>query len=201
MRLKMSKSKTPRRKRRGVFAFQKTKLKTTSVPVTSPALTADCSRCYGLCCIALSFSRSEDFGHDKLAGEACHHLDGQFRCRIHERRSELGYDGCEAFDCLGAGQRATALFPDLHWRRDPVQAGRVFATFSILLKLQEMRQALMTAADLPIGPHLHAEREALLTEISGLADSERPDATAGQMLGEAQTFLTRLRPVLEAELD
>lgn len=168
--------------------------------VNSAPLEADCSRCFGLCCIALSFSRSEDFGHDKLAGEACHHLDGQFRCRIHQRRSELGYDGCEAFDCLGAGQRASAMFPDLHWRRDPVQSGRVFAAFSILLKLQEMRQALTTAAELPIGPTLHAEREALLGAVSDLADSQRPEAGAAEMLRQAQAFLTRLRPVLEAEL-
>ncbi|MFD2647486.1 hypothetical protein ACFSX5_06705 [Devosia albogilva] len=167
--------------------------------VNSAPLEADCSRCFGLCCIALSFSRSEDFGHDKLAGEACHHLDRQFRCRIHQRRSELGYDGCEAFDCLGAGQRASALFPDLHWRRDPMQSGRVFAAFSILLKLQEMRQALTTAAELSIGPALQAERAALLAELSNLADSRRPEAGAAALLSQARDFLTRLRPVLEAE--
>jgi hypothetical protein len=174
-------------------------MKMTGEIVNSAPLEADCSRCFGLCCIALSFSRSEDFGHDKLAGEACHHLDGQFRCRIHQRRSELGYDGCEAFDCLGAGQRASALFPDLHWRRDPMQSGRVFAAFSILLKLQEMRQALTTAAELSIGPALQAEREALLAELSNLADSQRPEAGAAELLSQARDFLTRLRPVLEAE--
>lgn len=161
-------------------------------------LEADCSACFGLCCIALSFSRSEDFGHDKLAGEACHHLDGQFRCRIHARRSELGYDGCEAFDCLGAGQRASALVPDLHWRRDPELSRRVFASFSVLLKLQEMRQALTTAAGLPIGDSLHEERIALLGRITERAESSDPDAGAEILLREARDFLARLRPILES---
>ena len=30
---------------------------------------------------------------------------------------QLGYGGCEAFDCLGAGQRASAIFAAQNWRR------------------------------------------------------------------------------------
>ena len=38
-------------------------------------LQSDCSRCVGLCCVALSFSRADGFGHDKAAGEPCENLD------------------------------------------------------------------------------------------------------------------------------
>ena len=83
-------------------------------------LEADCSRCVGLCCIALRLDRADGFGHDKLAGDACHHLDQNFRCRIHDRLEDLGYEGCDAFDCLGAGQRVTASFASLNWQRDRI---------------------------------------------------------------------------------
>ncbi|QNN52843.1 pentapeptide repeat-containing protein [Nocardioides mesophilus] len=68
-------------------------------------LRADCSSCVGLCCVALPFTRSADFGFDKAAGEPCRHLGADFGCGIHERLREAGMPGCVAFDCFGAGQR------------------------------------------------------------------------------------------------
>jgi hypothetical protein len=37
-------------------------------------LRPDCSRCFGLCCVAPPFSASADFAVDKDAGDACPHL-------------------------------------------------------------------------------------------------------------------------------
>lgn len=37
-------------------------------------LEADCSQCFGLCCVALPFARSADFPVDKAAGEPCRNL-------------------------------------------------------------------------------------------------------------------------------
>ena len=70
-------------------------------------LTADCTRCVGLCCVVLPFSRSADFAFDKQAGTPCRHLTADARCRIHDRLGESGMRGCVAYDCFGAGQSVT----------------------------------------------------------------------------------------------
>ena len=171
--------------------------------MTHAALEADCSNCAALCCVALSFDRSDRFGHDKLAGEPCYHLAADFRCKIHARREELGYEGCEAFDCLGAGQRTTAMFAQRNWRGDRTVALALYARFSLMTKLQEMRQALMTAADLELGATHEAERLALLARIVAVADSgpvypedDDVEAKASTVLAEAKQFLRRLADVV-----
>lgn len=160
---------------------------------------ADCSKCFGLCCTALSFERSEQFGHDKMAGAPCQYLQADFRCRIHERLDALGYGGCDAFDCLGAGPRASAAFAAENWRRDTAVARRLYARFSQLLLLQEMRQALNTAERLDIPVELHGKRLALLAEVGAEADSGAVNVTrSGQaVLNEAKAFLKGLASVLE----
>ncbi|KFL29521.1 hypothetical protein JP75_20290 [Devosia riboflavina] len=161
---------------------------------------ADCGKCFALCCTALSFERGRQFGHDKAAGQPCHNLAGDFRCTIHARREELGYDGCEEFDCLGAGQRASAIFAAENWRRDPPIARRLYASFSLLLRLQEMRRALVTAAELDIGEDLHGERLALLEQLATQADSLREDIgeEASKLLKACREFLRQLRFVIAA---
>ena len=73
-------------------------------------LVADCSRCAGLCCVALAFDASEDFAFDKPAGVRCPNPTREGRCGIHAELRERGFRGCAAFDCHGAGQVATAAF-------------------------------------------------------------------------------------------
>lgn len=162
--------------------------------MTQAEMTSDCSRCVGLCCVALSFDRSDGFGHDKVAGEPCYHLDASFRCSIHAKREALGYEGCEAFDCLGAGQRATAVFATQNWRRDPAVARQLHARFSLLMMLQEMRKALTEAADLDLMEALHTVRQALLGRIVLLADGHEHsiDGPAAAVLAEAREFLGQL---------
>jgi hypothetical protein len=158
----------------------------------------NCQKCFALCCTALSFERGTQFAHDKSAGVPCHYLAEDFSCTIHARREDLGYDGCEAFDCLGAGQRASAIFAGQNWRRDPAIARRLYASFSNLMRLQEMRQALETAADLDIEAVLHEERSGLLEALAELAEGGREDVgeAASQVLGECKAFLRRLAPHL-----
>lgn len=161
---------------------------------------ADCSKCFALCCTALSFQRGSQFGHDKLAGEPCQYLAGDFRCKIHARREQLGYDGCEAFDCLGAGQRASAIFAGENWRRDPAIARRLYASFSLLLRIQEMRRALETAANLDLRADLHDERLELLGTLSAQGESRREDIAdeASRTLKDCRAFLKRLASELAA---
>lgn len=160
-------------------------------------LQSDCSRCVGLCCIALSFSRADGFGHDKAAGEPCYHLDSQFRCSIHERREDLGYDGCEAFECLGAGQRATAIFATQNWRRDSGIRRQMHARFSLLTRLQEVRQALMTAQTLGLPQEVEAERLVYLARISELADGhdENIESRAVAVLAETRNYIRSLASI------
>lgn len=155
---------------------------------------SDCDHCFGLCCVALAFSRSDDFGHDKVAGEPCFHLDANARCSIHARREQLGYEGCEAFECLGAGQRASAVFAAQNWRRDSAVARLLHARFALLLKLQEMRRALVEAAELALPGDIEADRQVLLERIVTLADShaDSVDLPSQDVLAEAQDFLRTL---------
>jgi len=128
----------------------------------------------------------------------CHYLAQDFSCSIHAKREQLGYDGCEAFDCLGAGQRASAIFAGQNWRRDPAIARRLYASFSNLMRLQEMRQAFETASALDIDAALHDERGSLLEALAELAESGREDVgdAASHVLAECKAFLRRLAPHL-----
>jgi hypothetical protein len=67
-------------------------------------LRADCASCFGLCCVALPFARSADFAADKPAGRPCANLREDFRCGIHGRLRDKGYQGCTVFDCFGASR-------------------------------------------------------------------------------------------------
>ncbi len=117
-----------------------------------PDLRADCSRCAGLCCVALPFARSADFAIDKPAGMPCRHLGADDRCRIHDRLRPEGFPGCEVFDCFGAGQQVVQVtFRGGTWRDGPAVAGPMFAAFGTLRAVHEMRWYLADAVtrDLP----------------------------------------------------
>jgi hypothetical protein len=132
-------------------------------------LTADCSRCVGLCCVLLPFARSADFAFDKAAGEPCRHLAGDHRCRIHDRLREEGMRGCVAYDCFGAGQAVT-------------QTGRVEA-FHEVEQVHEIGWYLTEALD------RGADAAGLLAETERLA-AVRP------RLGEVEALRARVAPVL-----
>jgi uncharacterized protein YjbI with pentapeptide repeats len=102
-------------------------------------LTADCTRCFGLCCAAPAFARSADFAIDKPAGHACPNLRQDFRCGIHHRLRQEGFAGCVAYDCFGAGQKVSQVtFGGRNWRRDPRSAQPMFAAFAVMRQLHEL---------------------------------------------------------------
>lgn len=114
-------------------------------------LHADCTRCVGLCCVALAFTASADFAIDKKAGEPCPNLGSDHRCLIHARLREEGFPGCVVFDCFGAGQKVT-------------RSGR-HELFPIMRQLHELLWYLAEARTLaPDDPDL----ERALDEIEGL---------------------------------
>jgi len=152
-------------------------------------LQADCSRCFGLCCVALPFAASADFAFDKAAGEPCTNLRSDFRCGIHARLRESGFRGCTVFDCGGAGQRVSQqTFAGQDWRQDPLRAREMFAVFAVVRHLHDLLGHLLEALALAESAALHPE----LTETL-----ERVDALAA---GDAPSLLTLDRVALQAEV-
>jgi hypothetical protein len=108
------------------------------------SLRGACSRCIGLCCVALAFDRGPQFAFDKPAGTACRHLDPGHACAIHDRLEREGFPGCARYDCRGAGQLVTAMFAGLSWRDSPAVARQMFAAFAKLREIQVMRSISRT---------------------------------------------------------
>jgi uncharacterized protein YjbI with pentapeptide repeats len=103
------------------------------------ALKADCSNCFGLCCVALPFRASADFAIDKDAGEPCRNLQQDFGCGIHATLREEGFRGCTVFDCYGAGQKvAQQTYGGRSWREAPGTAKQMFAVFPVMRQLHEL---------------------------------------------------------------
>ncbi|HEX4833626.1 MAG TPA: pentapeptide repeat-containing protein [Trebonia sp.] len=142
------------------------------MPEESPyraELTADCARCFGLCCVAPGFAASGDFAISKPAGAPCPNLGDDFRCRIHDRLRPSGFTGCTVFDCYGAGQKvAQVTFSGTDWRRDPGLARPMFAAFAVMRQLHELMWYLDQARSLPPAAPVRAEATAALAELSRL---------------------------------
>ncbi|WP_433166723.1 pentapeptide repeat-containing protein [Kribbella sp. CA-247076] len=138
-------------------------------------LRADCSRCFGLCCVALAFSKSADFAIDKSAGEPCPNLDDGFRCTIHSTLRPAGFQGCTVYDCFGAGQEISRR-AGTSWREQPGQ--EMFAALPILRQLHELLWYLTEALE-----HKAFEDEltaaiARVEEVSRTADLTAVDVMA-----------------------
>jgi pentapeptide repeat protein len=127
-------------------------------------LRADCSSCFGLCCVALTFSKSADFAIDKPAGEACPNLSEDFRCTIHSKLRPEGFQGCTVYDCFGAGQEISRR-AGKSWREQPGE--QMFAALPILRQLHELLWYLTEAL----------EYKAFDAEV--LAAIERVESVAG----------------------
>ncbi|RZJ08342.1 MAG: hypothetical protein EOP39_14090 [Rubrivivax sp.] len=112
----------------------------------------------------------QGFGFDKLAETPCHHLCADFRCGIHDGLIERGFPGCVAFDCLGAGQRLTALaverFGSADWRERPDVARWLFVAYPRMRQVQEWLARLNLAAAVTRQPPLQALAAELDAEAS-----------------------------------
>ncbi len=118
--------------------------------MTPPSLRADCGRCAALCCVAYAFESSPQIALDKPAGVACPHLD-RTGCRIHARRTSEGFRGCVSYTCNGAGQYVTSVvFGGADWRDDATLTERMCSAFLAMVRVQECRLLLQTAASLPL---------------------------------------------------
>jgi hypothetical protein len=148
----------------------------------------DCGRCDALCCLALALDRGPHFALDKPAGEICPHQSEDHRCTIHARLAESGFAGCAAYDCLGAGQLATAMFEGLDVTQPSIARARLDA-FARLTRFQALRLALRRLRhDIP-APATYAEL--LLIDFGALAGLARQGRSAPRHTDE--TVATPMR--------
>ncbi len=163
-------------------------------------LTADCSRCFALCCSALGFERSTDFAHDKPAGRACHNLAADFSCTIHAGLRGEGYKGCTVFDCFGAGQHvAQQTFGGRSWTAHPEVRPAMFAAFPVVRQLHEVLWYLDEAARLAgssgsVPPQQASSIAALVSETVSLTRLD----PAGLDAVDLDALRARVGPVLSA---
>lgn len=121
-------------------------------------LRADCSRCFGLCCVVPALSASADFAIDKPAGRPCPNLQADFRCGIHTHLRQQGFAGCAAYDCFGAGQQVSqGSFGGRDWRQNPQTARQMFDVFTIMRQVHELLWYLSEALSMPRARPLHGE--------------------------------------------
>ena len=133
-------------------------------------LSADCSQCFALCCVALPFTKSADFAIDKPAGTPCRNLDG-YACTIHDRLPAAGFPGCAAYDCFGAGQRiAQQTFHGIDWRSSAESAESMFTAFATMRHLHELLWLIESALAWPEAAPLRAELQANRSTVERAAD-------------------------------
>ena len=145
-------------------------------------LRADCGSCFGLCCVALTFSRSADFAIDKDAGEPCPNLKDDFRCGIHAELRPEGFQGCTVYDCFGAGQKISKL-AGTSWREGPGQ--KMFEALPIMRQLHELLWYLAEALERPEIEELHPDLRTARDRVEKL--TRMPDVTTVDLPPERGT--------------
>jgi uncharacterized protein YjbI with pentapeptide repeats len=185
------------------------------------SLRADCSRCVGLCCVALTLTVSADFAIDKPAGKPCPNLQQpDHRCGIHTHLRESGFRGCAAYDCFGAGQHVTqGTFGGQTWREAPASATQMFAVFAVMRQLHELlwhltealrlvppgvlnrelrnaydetEQLASGSADATLAIHIATHRERIASLL--VRTSKQVRAAAGRSKADREGAATKARP-------
>ena len=142
-------------------------------PKLPSTLRADCSRCAGLCCVVHPFYSVQGFAFDKPAYSACRYLTVENRCAIHSGLAFRGFPGCIAFDCYGAGQRATQEFCNgMNWRTlDEASVQALFSAYTSLLVLHRL-MAMLALAETTVAPPLDIQMRLKREQLNELCCSE-----------------------------
>ncbi|EAR52846.1 hypothetical protein OG2516_10301 [Oceanicola granulosus HTCC2516] len=161
-------------------------------------LTADCSRCAALCCMALPFDAGESFAIDKPGGMGCPHLARGGGCAIHADKGARGFPGCNRYTCHGAGPYVTErMFGGQSWQDSPALAAPMAAAFADMARIHELALLLDQAARLPLPPEAAAERARLAAQLAP-EPGWRPESAraflAGDGPGAIRRFLQSLAP-------
>ncbi|WP_407703651.1 pentapeptide repeat-containing protein [Streptomyces triticagri] len=170
----------------------------------APELQADCSSCFGLCCVALPFAASADFARDKRAGTPCHNLQPDFRCGIHRRLRDEGYSGCTVYDCFGAGQQVSQVtFGGVDWRSAPESAAEMFDVFPVMRQLHELLRYVTEGLGRPEAEPVHAGLHGERTRLERLVGSDARTVLGtdvGALRGEVNTLLVRVGDLVRAQV-
>lgn len=134
---------------------------------------SECERCFGLCCVSLSYVKSADFAVTKDAGTPCPHLRPDFLCGIHNRLREVGFRGCVGYECFGAGQQVSQVtFAEKDWREHPELAPDMFRVFPIMQQLYEMLAYLWEALEREETKPIHERLRQALEETEAFTRLE-----------------------------
>ncbi|GHF42351.1 pentapeptide repeat-containing protein [Streptomyces griseosporeus] len=167
-------------------------------------LLAACGDCFGLCCVALPFARSADFAADKPAGKPCGNLQADFRCGIHARLRDEGYQGCTVFDCFGAGQKVSQVtFGGTDWRAAPQSAGTMFAVFPVMRQLHELLWYVDEALRLAAARPVHRDLRRAYDRIDALTRRSAEEILAldvNALRGEVNELLLRASELARARI-
>ncbi|MCX3062753.1 pentapeptide repeat-containing protein [Streptomyces sp. GXMU-J5] len=165
---------------------------------------ADCGSCFGLCCVALPFARSQDFARDKSAGNPCQNLRDDFRCGIHERLRDEGYPGCTVFDCFGAGQKVSQVtFGGVSWRERPQSARAMSEVFPVMRQLHELLWYLNEVLGLRRARPVHRDARRALDDIERLTRAcpeELAAADVPAIRAEVNTLLLKAGELERAQV-
>ena len=132
-------------------------------------LRIDCEKCFGLCCVALFFSKSEGFPQDKIAGKPCINLQSDFSCSVHKNLRKKGLKVCMSYDCFGAGQKvAQVTFKGQDWIKSPEIANKMFDVFLIIRQLHEMLWYLIDASTFISNNNIKNELNSIIAETEEL---------------------------------
>ncbi|MFI6877340.1 pentapeptide repeat-containing protein [Streptomyces sp. NPDC050400] len=163
--------------------------------VRRPDLRADCGSCFGLCCVALPFAKSQDFARNKNAGTPCQNLQDDFRCGIHATLRDDGYRGCTVFDCFGAGQKVSQVtFEGVSWRERPESARAMYEVFPVMRHLHELLWYLTEVLDLDRARSVHRDARRALDDIERLTRASAEEVAAADVpaiRGDVNTLLLR----------
>ncbi|MGW6948891.1 pentapeptide repeat-containing protein [Streptomyces xanthophaeus] len=174
-----------------------------SLPVL-PVLNADCANCFALCCVALPFAKSNDFAVNKPAGTPCTNLREDFRCGIHTRLRDKGFQGCTVFDCFGAGQQVSQVtFGGQDWRTGTGTARQMFEVFPVMRQLHELLFYVSEALTLPDAAPVHARLREALTETEAWTRADAQALTAldvGTLRGRINTLLLETSELVRAKV-
>lgn len=148
-------------------------------------LRADCGQCFGLCCVALAFTKSADFAADKAAGEPCGHLGGDDRCGIHRELRGRGYQGCTVYDCFGAGQKLSRItFGGQDWRGAGDGGRSMFALLPVVRQLHELLFYLAETRTLAAARPVHEAARAAFDRVEALSLGDPESLLALDVAGE-----------------
>ncbi|MFI5545049.1 pentapeptide repeat-containing protein [Streptomyces sp. NPDC051815] len=174
------------------------------MPPHLPLLQADCANCFALCCVALPFAKSTDFAVNKPAGTPCKNLREDFRCGIHTRLRDQGFQGCTVFDCFGAGQQVSQVtFEGRDWRAHPETRGEMFDVFPVMRRLHELLFYVDQALTLTAAAPVHADLRRVLddTERHTRADARTlKTLDVGALRQKINALLLKTSELVRAEV-